>query len=457
MDLHVAVAGRRDLAGQIYRQVKASIMDGQLGPGEALPASRELAGRLGISRNTVTVAYDRLTAEGFLSARVGAGTYVSGLRRVQSSAGPLRPRAVWDGITPWAGADPAEFDFRAGVPDEGLFPYQTWRRLIGRQLQRPVRYSDAAGYRPLREAIADHIGTSRGVVADVDDVLITGGVQQALDLVGRVLLEPGELVAVEDPGYPPPRMLFETMGVRVAGIPVDDEGLVVDALPDDARLVYVSPAHQFPLGMPMSLERRMALLAWAERRDAVIVEDDYDTEFRFGGRPIETLRSLDRGGRVVYVGSFSKTLLPSLRLGFLVAPRSLREALVAARYVTDRHSPLPEQAALAGFISTGLFSRHVRKMRNVYQARHDLITSTLEKEFAPWLRPVPCVAGLHVSAVFHDDSVDDTAVRADGVEFFPLSRFFYQQPARPGIVLGYGAVSLAKVAPGMERLRATLG
>src|SRR6266545_7457567 len=268
--------------------------------------------------------------------KVGAGTFVSTAIPQQpsdradsdSAAGLLQPRAVWDTIPepPNLAAVEPPFDFRPGMPDARMFPYETWRRLASRELRAAAvgtgAYGDPAGHAGLRAAIARHIGISRGVRADADNLIITNGIQQALDLIGRVLLDLGACVAVEDPGYPPPRALLASLGARVVPVPVDDDGLVVEALPDDARLVYCSPSHQFPLGMAMSLRRRMALLAWAARRGVAIVEDDYDSEFRFAGHPIEPLHSLDRDGRVIYVGSFSKSLLPSLRLGFLVAPPS---------------------------------------------------------------------------------------------------------------------------------------
>jgi GntR family transcriptional regulator/MocR family aminotransferase len=296
---------------------------------------------------------------------------------------------------------------------------------------------------------------SRAVRADAGDVIVTAGAQQALDLIARVLLEPGSTAAVENPGYPPPRWLFTSQGVRVAGVPVDAEGLVVDAIPDDARVVYVTPSHQFPLGLPMSLERRMALLDWAERHDAVIVEDDYDSEFRYGGRPIEPLQSLDEGGRVLYMGSFSKVMLPTLRLGFLVATPPLRRALRTAKYVTDWHNPQPDQGALAAFIDEGLLARHIRKMRVEYQARHERIGQILTRDFTGLLEPVPSAAGLHLSAVL-PEGTDDRAVarraRKAGAGLFALSEFSIDG-SRSGVVLGYGAIPLTHIDEGLSRLR----
>jgi GntR family transcriptional regulator/MocR family aminotransferase len=467
MEMHVSLVGRGDLTGEIYRQLRRAILDGRLPPGGRLPPTRELARRLSVSRTTVAVAYDRLVGEGFLTARVGAGTYVSdGLagvtRRAGRAGGALRPRPVWDSVEPFVFEREAEFDFRPGIPDARLFPYQTWRRLLARELNPAAvgagHYADPAGHLGLRRAIARHLGVARGVQATAEEVVVTNGTQQAVDIVARVLLAPGDRVAVEDPCYGPPRQLLQTLGARVTGVPVDDQGLVVDAIPPGTRLVCVTPSHQFPLGMAMSLPRRMALLAWAQRHHAAIVEDDYDSEFRYGDRPIEPLQTLDASGRVIYVGSFSKTMLATLRLGFVVAPASLRDALRAAKRLSDWHTALPPQAALARFIEQGFFARHLRKMRAVYQARHQRIADTLAHRFARHLEVVPSAAGLHLTAVARTASSEelDTVLRrasAAGVELQSLSMYGVAAPAPPGLVLGYGANPTDRVDHGLDRLR----
>ncbi|HEV8486794.1 MAG TPA: PLP-dependent aminotransferase family protein [Blastocatellia bacterium] len=473
MEFHVSLVDRKDLSGEIYRQFRRAIVDGRLRPGELLPPSRELARRLSVARTTVTVAYDRLASEGFVSSRVGAGTFVNehiapsprATKRLLAD-GPLRPLPIWDSIPlSTAFAAPAQFDFRTGIPDASLFPHDRWRRLLSCQLRpeilRDAVYGDPAGHRDLREAIAHYIGVARGVEASADDVTIVSGTQQALDVVARTLLEPGDEVAVEDPGYQPIRWLLESLGVRVSGVPVDQCGLIVEALPRHARLVYVTPSHQYPLGVSMALARRRALLAWAEQNHAAIVEDDYDSEFRFEARPIEPLKTIDNSGRVIYVGSFSKTMLPTLRLGFLVTPPSLRAAVQRAKQVTDWHTSLPLQMALACFIDDGGFARHVRKMRNIYRVRHDMVTHGLSNEFADHLQTVPSTVGLHVAALARTASVDeiDTVVRRAseaGVEVQTLSRFAVHAPAKPGLVLGYGAIPAAKIEEGLRRLRLCL-
>ncbi|BCB81933.1 PLP-dependent aminotransferase family protein [Phytohabitans flavus] len=468
MDIHVSLTGRRDLAAGIYRQLLDAILDGRLRSGERLPPTRELAQRLEVSRNTVAVAYERLTAEGFLVTRVGAGTYVSAepLGRLRSRAAPagsdVLPRAVWRTLAvPTLNGSTVEYDFAVGVPDGRFFPIETWRRLVARELRasavRSARYGDPRGDADLRAAIARHIGVSRSVRAGADDVLVTHGAQQALDLIGRVLIQPGNTVAVEEPGYWPARLLFQSLGARVVGVPVDAEGIDVSAIPAAARLVYVTPSHQFPMGTPLSLARRAALLAWAERRDAVVIEDDYDSEFRFEDRPLEPLQSLDRGGRVVYVGSFSKTLLPMLRLGFLVAPASLQPALANAKLLSDWHSDLPTQAALARFIDEGLLARHVRKASRLYAERHALIVTTLKRDFTPWLRLVPSAAGLHLCAL---STVElgpvVAAARSAGVAVQALRDYHLGKPERHGLVIGYGAIPTERIGEGLRRLRAIL-
>ncbi|MGW3961356.1 MocR-like pyridoxine biosynthesis transcription factor PdxR [Amycolatopsis sp. NPDC005003] len=468
MDFHVSLAGRGDLSVRIYRQLRDAVLDGRLRAGERLPPTRELARRLAVSRNTVVVAYDRLTADGFLTGRVGAGTYVTAElpapkpRKAPSTRGP-QPKAVWRSLpSPSVAAAAPVFDFRVGIPDATLFPLDTWRRLLARELRDTAgfaHYAEPGGHPGLRAAIARHVGVSRSVRAGADDVLVTQGAQQALDLLCRVLLEPGDRVAVEEPGYRMAKLLFASHGAEVVGVPVDGEGLDVAALPSRAKLVYVTPSHQFPLGTAMSLARRTALLAWAARAGAVVVEDDYDSEFRFSDRPLEPLQSLDRDGRVAYVGSFSKTLLPMLRLGFLIAPASLRDALHHARQLSGWHGDLPAQAALAGFVDEGLFARHLRRATKVYADRHERITTTLERVFAGRLKPVPSAAGLHLCALAGDEvDLAPIAARAAaaGAAIQTLSDLCGGFP-RQGVVLGYGSIPSASIDAGLAVLDAAWG
>lgn len=468
MELHVTLEGRGDLTAQVYRALRDGVRGGRLRPGDRLPPTRELARRLGISRNTVATAYERLVAEGFLVGRVGAGTFVSAeaapgpgpVRTAQAPAG-LRPRAGWT-FAPWrpgAARHGVRYDFQVGVPDVRLFPYDTWRRLIGQEL-RPGRtrgaYADPAGLPALRAAVARYVGFARGVRADAADVIVTGGAQQALDLLARVLLAPGDVVVVEEPGYPPARDVFAAHGATVVGVPVDHDGLDVSRLPPAARLVYVTPSHQFPLGTAMSLGRRSALLAWAGERDAAVVEDDYDSEYRFAERPLEPLHSLDVHGRVVYVGTFSKTLLPGLRTGYAVVPPTLRAAVAGARQLADGHGPVTTQAALARFMDEGLLGRHIRRTTRAYAARREAVVDVVGGDLADHLDLLPSAAGLHVCAMLRHADADAAvevlaAARASGVAVESLASYHRESTGRPGFVLGYGAIDTADVPGGLRR------
>jgi GntR family transcriptional regulator / MocR family aminotransferase len=471
VEFHVSLTGSGDLAARIYRELHEAILGGRLAPGERLPPTRELAARLAVSRNTVTAAYDRLTAEGFLVARVGAGTFVCAQPPVRTGTTAARDSAVIPVRPLWNALHVStvdnrlpDFDFRLGVPDVRRFPMAVWRRLVARELRDlsplAASYGDPAGHAGLRAEIARHIGLSRSVLTDPDDVLVTQGAQQALDVVGRVLIAPGDHVAVEEPGYPSARALFTALGARVVGVPVDEEGLVVAAIPPSTRLVYTTPSHQFPLGTPMSLRRRGELLAWAHTHDAVVVEDDYDSEFRFSDRPLEPLHGLDRGRRVLYVGSFAKTMLPVLRLGFLVAPPSLRSAVRAVRALTDRQGDPVAQGAMAAFLAEGLFSRHLRRATREYAARHERVVSVLRRDFADTLEVVPSTAGLHLAAWLRVPvDVDALVARAGaaGVAVESLGAYYGSGPGRPGLAIGFGAVELDRIEPGLRRLADCVG
>lgn len=467
MDWQLDAGPRGDRTTALYQQIRAAVLDGRLRAGDRLPPTRELAALVQVSRGTVTAAYDRLTAEGFLEGRVGSGTFVARHLRPTSPrrapSGAARPRRAFrdppavsperhsrdlprpegsargEGLT---GSRPESAargvgriaDFTVGVPDPRLFPLAVWRRLVSAELRAtrlPAGYTDPAGHAGLRAAIARHLGLARGLRAGADDVVVTNGAQQAFDLVGRVLIEPGEVVAVEEPGYPPVRALWASLGARVRGVPVDAEGVVVERLPARARLVHVTPSHQFPLGAVLSARRRTALLEWADRRGAVIVEDDYDSEYRFADRPLEPLQARDASGRVVYVGSFSKTLLPSLRLGFLVAPASLRPALVTARRLGDWHGDPVPQAALARLIDDGLLARHVRRTRAVYAARRDALLRSL-----PW-DVLPSAAGLHLTVLVEGAAEIAARAATRGIHVETLDRYCAAEPL-DGLALGFG-------------------
>lgn len=458
------------LSDRLYWRIRSEVEGGRLRPGATLQSTRQLAVDMGVSRKTVTTAYQRLAADGIVTARSGVASYVSEPTELAPIptvpvTHPPRPQAIWGDID-----DPvdqriaaADFDFRVGCPDVGRFPYAQWRAVVADQLRQTVERASIDtgpdGHHRLRAAIARHISVSRAVRADPDSVLVTCGMQQAIDLIARVWLAPGDWVAVEDPGYPPPGRLLRSLGAGVVGVPVDAEGIEVARIPKDARLVYVTPSHQFPLGLTMSLARRRALLDWADRHGGLIIEDDYDSEFRYTGRPLEPLQSMEHSGRVIYVGSFSKTLLPSLRLGFLLAPPSLMPALRSAKYLTDRYTATSMQAALATFIEQGKLATHIDRMRRIYRQRHHRITARLTTEFADILDPVPSAAGLHLTAELRPTvAVRDTdlvaAARSVGIEISALSGL--GTSGRSGLIFGYGLIELDRIDAGLRLLRGCL-
>jgi GntR family transcriptional regulator / MocR family aminotransferase len=464
VDLVLDLTDRGDRAGALYRALREAVRAGRLVEGDRLPASRALAGDLGISRTTVATVYERLVAEGVLEARVGSGTFVAAVAEAapRCAAGAVRPRPGWRwSPVPVSGDAPVPaYDFRVGIPDASLFPFDTWRRLLAAESRlgghAPGSYAGPGGLPRLREAIARSVAYGRGVAADPEEVVVTHGTQQALDLVARVLVEPGDVVAVEDPGYAPARDLFASHGARVVPVRVDEEGLVVDELPAGARLVYTTPSHQFPLGVRLSMARREALLAFAARHDAAVVEDDYDSELRFSERPLEPLHALDTVGRVIYVGTFSKSLLPSLRTGYLVAPPTLLDALLAAKQLTDGFGSPQSQAALARFLEEGLLARHVRRAAKVYAERRALVLDALAG------LPVEVVAssaGLHLTALAGSaglpPGLTDRA-RAAGIAVETLAQHRLE-PGRDGLVVGYGAAVTDTIRPGLARLAGIAG
>ncbi|HEY1529670.1 MAG TPA: PLP-dependent aminotransferase family protein [Galbitalea sp.] len=470
MDVHVSLGPTRERTESIYRQLSAAIVEGRLAGGEPLPASRVLAAELGVSRTTVAAVYDRLVAEGFTVTRPGAGTFVApGRATVTPRRAPrgrtVAARAVWSGMR-FSSTEHvrAPFDFGIGVPDPQLFPLVAWRRNVARELRSASAlvdgYGHPAGLPRLRTAIARHVALARSVRAGSDDVIVTAGAQQAFDLTARILVVPGDVVAVEEPGYPPVRALFTSLGATVVGVRVDELGLVVSELPARAKLVYTTPSHQFPTGVRMSLDRRLELLAWAESANAVIIEDDYDSEFHYGAGALDPLQVLDRSGRVIYIGTFSKTLLPTLRIGFLVAPASLIPALTAAKRLSDWNTEIVGQGALAELIDSGTFAASVRRSNRVYSARRWRIIDGIGRELDRWLEVVPSVAGLHLFAQLRPgvplrvQDVRDAAAAA-GVGIQSVASFAVHpdaNQARRGFVLGYGIIDEDGIDRGLHRL-----
>ena len=493
IELDLATEGSRDAASALYGRLRAAIADGRLVAGARLPATRKAQAFFGVSRNVAMQAYEMLLTAGYAVSRHGAGTYVAAVAPAAPSpprrdddampadpAGRLNPfwthpaisaaMGFWEERDGQAQASPTKgpaIDFRPALVDSRLFPFDVFRRVSAKQLRglerKPARLRSAQGNQGhfhLREAISRHIGMTRAVVCGADDVLVTSGAQQAFDLLARTLVTPGRTtVAIEDPGYPPMRVAFAAAGATLVPVRVDDEGLVVDELPEDASVICVCPSHQFPLGVAMSARRRKALVEFARRRGAVIVEDDYDGEFRYDGSPLEALRAADAADVVFFVGTFSKCMLASLRLGFVVAPAWALPTLVAAKNCLDWHCAVPVQMSVAGFIAEGHLAHHVRRMREVYRQRRQLLLDTLAAQLGDWLEPLPSFYGMHVAAVARADvDLDDIAARMPGrgVQLHSLARYHLGPPARAGLVFGYGAADLDDIRRGLALLRAAL-
>jgi GntR family transcriptional regulator/MocR family aminotransferase len=475
---------------QLGELLRTAILAGQLGAGFRLPSTRGLAAELGVSRNTVLLAYDQLVAEGYVEGRTGSGTRVTAVlpetllqapafgsmgkaarrptptpigpsqRGAVVAAAPSMPGAAGIGAGEWLRP------FRPGVPALDVFPTALWARLVARHARRSLPnllvYQDPAGHRPLREAIAAYLGVSRGVHCTADQVIVVAGGQGGLDLAARVLLDPGDAAWVEDPGYLGARGALLAAGARLVPVPVDNQGLDVtdgEARGPEARLAYVTPSRQLPLGMAMSLRRRLALLAWAARTGAWIVEDDYDGEFRYAGRPLPALQGLRPDGRVIYVGTFSKVLFPALRLGYVVVPPELVAAFIAARRFVDGHPPALEQAALADFLAEGHFPRHLRRMRTLYAARAEALVAAASRELTGLLDVRAPGAGMHLVGWLPagvDDRVAAREAAACGIATLPVSSFAIEPLARGGLLLGFAAVDESAIRAGVQHLAAAL-
>lgn len=470
MELHIVIKGRKHLARQLYDQLRDSIESGRLAAGVQLPPSRLLAAQLGLSRKTISDTYSRLTYENFLIGKIGSGTFVNSLStalpRQQetcdlASAGVLEK---WQnlnlGLRHPTHDETVRSDFIGGAISRSHFPNDEWRRCIQHALRQmakaPGMYSQPQGLEILRMAIAGHIAFARGVRCEAQDVMVCNGAQQALDLISRVLTEPGCCVAMEEPGYRPARLLFSAQGANVVGVSVDEHGIQVDAIPEDARFIYVTPSHQMPLGMPMSVARRQALLDKARRIGAIIIEDDYDSEFRYEGQPTDSLQNMDRHGVVAYVGTFSKTLLPELRLGYAVLPAAIYAAVIKARQLTDWHTSTLTQWALAKFIDDGLLQKHIRRCHTIYAGRRERILARFASDLAPWFEAIPATAGFHLALwckVPMDVEQLVREARQQGIGIYSLAPYYQSTPANTGIYLGFGAIDTLDIDPALDRLR----
>jgi GntR family transcriptional regulator / MocR family aminotransferase len=463
----------------LYESLRVAILEGWLRPGVRLPATRDLARQYRLARGTIVNAFDQLKSEGYIKGSVGSGTYVNKILpdellqvpRSGSSAPPApykRRRTVSDyakrvKLFPNFEIRPSRA-FRANMPALDLFPTTLWAQIAARRLRRVsanlLLGCGPMGYPPLRDAVATYLSTSRGVKCVADQVVIVSGVQEAIDIAVRILVNPGDRVCMENPGYPGAAIAFKAADAKVSAICVDGEGMrVPDASMRDARLVYITPGHQFPLGVTMSIARRLQLLDWAGKSGALILEDDYDSEYRYAGRPVPALHGLDRRGQVLFAGSFSKVLFPSLRVGYLVVPPDLVDYFSATLSVTNRHAPLLEQAVLCDFITEGHFGRHLRRMREVYARRLSILLECAQQNLSGALEISGVEAGLQTAAWLNRGlDAESVAARAAtrSVEVTPLSRYSQGATVREGLQLGFAAVDSREIRRGVRELTITL-
>ena len=476
---------------QIYENLRRQILSGALEARSKMPSTRTLAEQLSVSRMTVVNAYEQLLAEGYIEGISGSGTYVacvlpeemletknarrgSGKEAAKASGKPVLSKrgerlAAVDYVNLRASRTTGELRaFHYGLPAMDAFPFDVWSRLAARRLQK-ISMSlfgsgNPAGYEPLRQVISAYLQNSRAVRCSPEQVIITNGAQQALALTAQILLDERDAIWMENPCYPGARDLFRSAGARILSVPVDREGFDLNFAVrrhKRARLAVVTPSHQFPLGTVMSLARRLALIEWARKNDSWIVEDDYDSEFRYAGRPLASLQGLDDAGRVIYVGTFSKTIFPALRLGFMVVPEALVDAFIAARALADSHSPSIDQAILTDFIEEGHFARHIRRMRALYAERQAALVEAARKNLAGLLEVSKDEAGMHLVGWLPENADDRIAAEKAsefGVETKPLSAYSIEplKPKRGGLILGYTAFTNGQIRNGIERLAKSL-
>jgi GntR family transcriptional regulator/MocR family aminotransferase len=471
----------RSVTGQIYSAIKQLIVNGALAAGKRLPSSRTIARELDISRTTAIAVFERLTSEGLIVSRTGAGSFVSDVAEKQRpeagfvvDAGRPAQTKLADII---AEASPRFFQrlphpqkpraFVTGLPAFDAFPLAVWSRLTAKHWRQPrdliLGYSDPNGLKELREAIAGHLGANRGIACEPEQIFIVNGAQQAFDLIGRVLVNRGDAVWFENPGAIGARNSFIACGANMVPVPVDQEGISVEAglrLAPDFRLAFVTPSHQHPTGAEMSLGRRSALLKAANERDAWILEDDYDGEFRYDGRPLPTLKSADNAERVIYVGTFSKTMFPSLRLGFYLAPRPLVPVFQRISGAFLQGVPVSIQAVLAAFIEEGHFATHLRRMRDIYRQRHEAFHDAAQGLLGGLLETRRSVAGFHVTGEFVGADLDEEEVKeraeAAGILVSPIGRFCIDPVETKGLVLGVSAIDPRTIRKGVEALARVL-
>jgi len=474
-----AAAAGAPLNRQIYQAIREAILSQLLPSAMQLPSSRDLARELGISRNTVTYAYEQLIAEGYLETRAGSGTFIADTTPDQIPDTRLTPPPLTDPsgeselsahgaqLIQQAGVSDLQWGaFMPGVPDVTLFPNKIWSRLQNKHWRRSradlLTYGDAGGYLPLREAIAEYLRMARSVNCNASQVIITTGIHQSLDIVVKLLGEHGDSAWVEDPCYWGTRSVLNSLGIKPVAIPVDAEGMRMRLanLRQPPRFICATPSHQYPLGMVMSLSRRRMLLEYAAQRKVWIIEDDYDSEFRYGSRPLASLQGMDTDGRVLYMGTFSKTMFPSLRIGFLVVPESLANAFAIGVSELYRGSQVFMQAIMADFMTEGHFASHIRRMRLLYAERLQLLQAAIDRHFGDGVTLTGGEAGLHLALGLPaqcDDLAISRAARIAGIVARPLSRYYMNsETARNGLLLGYACVPNEQIAPAFDKLAAII-
>ncbi|CAM2067487.1 PLP-dependent aminotransferase family protein [Sulfidibacter corallicola] len=472
--------GSEPLYQQLADTIRNHILSGTWRPGYRLPATRKLAAMLGLGRNTVSAAYDLLTSEGLLESRVGAGCFVcsrlpdsafrdTGPVAGEPQAGPI-PSLSKRGVQLNASSSRAPVSqprsFSPGIPDFEQFPIDLWARLQARHWRQATRemmtYADPAGYAPLREAIAGYLAACRGVRCEAEQVFVVSGSQQAIDLISRLLLDEGDAAWIEEPCYEGARGALRQAGARLVPVPVDGDGLNpqegLKRCPDP-KLMFLTPSHQYPMGRLMTMPRRLDVLATAHERGIWIVEDDYDSEFRFDGPPLPAIQGLDRRDSVLYLGTFSKVMFPALRIGYLVIPKRLIETFHKARSFVDSFTQPVNQAVLAEFIREGHFSSHLRRMRLCYRRRYEALGDLIQRHLANWFRVESQRGGMHVTLVAQEP-FDDVAFYRDaaatGTVVRALSTYFTERPGRPGLILGYAGFPEAQLEAGVKRIAALL-
>jgi GntR family transcriptional regulator/MocR family aminotransferase len=473
MELVIPLSQRGEpLFRQVYSGLRHAMLTGTFRGGERLPSTRDLAEQLGISRTVVVLAYEQLLAEGYVIGRGGSGTYVSkelsarrstpreALAQVRLSRYGSFAASIASHVSfPTRSSPQQRYDFAYGRSDVDCFPFEVWRRVLSRCARetsvRELDYGPSAGNEVLREAICAHLRRSRAVSCEPSQVMIVSGSQQALDLITRVLIERGDRVVIEDPGYQGTREVLRAVGARLVPVPVDRDGLDTSALPDSARMAFVTPSHQFPTGAILTLSRRQKLLEWASRRNAVIVEDDYDGEFRYEGQRLESLQGMDSEGRVIYVGTFSRTIFSALRIGYLIVPKQLQRPFSAAKWLCDRHTATLEQKALAEFIGSGLYERHLRRVRRRNTAARRALLASIRKHLGDRVEVTGDGSGAHVVLWLGERVSEESTVAAaagQGVGVYGVSRYFLEPPSRPGVLLGYARMSVSEIREGVRRL-----